>query len=169
MLDKEHPAWNESHETLRNSLQKEIHLMREILANMHEEELSLLLNDKGSWNQVMQNRFNLIERLSVLRQDRILATQKVESLAKSLTNTPLPLPLEKILPMDDVTSCEILSLRDQLFALIERMNKQNGRNDYLFYHVEHSSQYPGSYGQLAPIREERPKRKAAVATIQIKR
>ena len=33
--------WDETHSQLRESMQKEISAMREILANMHEEELFL--------------------------------------------------------------------------------------------------------------------------------
>jgi hypothetical protein len=164
-----HPEWEKAHDVLKVSLQKEVHMMREILANMHEEEVSLLLNDKGSWNQIMQNRFNLIERLSDLRLQRIQATQTIETIAQSIHQTTDSLTLEQILPTDEVVTCEILSLRDQVLALIERMNKQLSRNDYLYYHVEHWQHHPGTQPHAAPMKEERAKRKAAVATYQIKR
>lgn len=163
-----HPEWDRAHDILKSTLQKEVHLMREILANMHEEELSLLLNDKGSWNQVMQHRFGLIERLSTLRIERMEATQRIEDLAQPDSNTKRPLSLEEILPVDEVISCEILSLRDQVLALIERMNKQNSRNEHLFKYAEYWHQNPHMYAR-GPVPEERAKRKAAVATYQIKR
>lgn len=162
-------TWIEAHDHLKALMQKEIHIMREILANMHQEELCLLLNDKGSWNQVMQERSTLIERLSSLRSDRITMTEKIEHMASLKTDTKSP-SLEQILPAEDDATCEILSLRDQLMALIERMNTQNSRNEYLFHHVEYMPPLSLPSEPVFPSKAaERPKRKAAIATYHIKK
>ena len=168
MSSQKDPLWIEAHDQLKLSMQKEISLMREILANMHQEELSLLVNDKGSWNKVMQERAQMIERLSDLRSQRVSVTQKIEKMVAP-HHEGHPLTLDQILPSTEEISCEILSLRDQLMALIERMNLQNCRNEHLFYHVEHLP--PGSQGlhHSLPPSPERPKRKATVTTYQIKR
>jgi len=165
----EKKTWNEAHDHLKFIMQKEIHIMREILANMHQEELCLLLNDKGSWNQVMQQRSVLIERLSTLRAERISTTEEIEHMASAKTKNK-SLSLEQILPTDDENTCEILSLRDQLMALIERMNTQNCRNEYLFHHVEHLPPLSLSSEPLFPQSvPERQKRKAAIATYHLKK
>jgi len=168
-MSKQNPSWIEAHEQLKISMQKEISIMREILANMHQEELSLLLNDRGSWTQVLQDRFPMIERLSDLRKQRMDATQKIEAIAKldSIT-TPT---LEQILPTEDESSCEILSLRDQLMALVEKINFQNNRNTTLFQQVEHQFDVPyhSSHRPIPNMSSQRARKKASVATYNFKR
>ena len=59
--------WNMLHEQLSEALQKEVSIMRELLANLHQEELSLLLNDQGSLHELLEQRSRIIERLSMFR------------------------------------------------------------------------------------------------------
>ncbi|HSW86828.1 MAG TPA: hypothetical protein VLG49_04940 [Rhabdochlamydiaceae bacterium] len=160
--------WNEAHDQLKISMQKEIGIMREILGNMHQEELSLLLNDKGSWNHVMQERSQLIERLSYLRAERLEATKKIEDMVDIKDKTK-EIPLESILPTQDENSCEILSLRDQLMALMERINFQGCRNEILFHQVEHQPDIPYNpqYNQNQPA-PAKSKKKASIATYNFK-
>ena len=150
--------WNMLHEQLKEALQKEVNIMRELLANMHQEELSLLLNDQGSLHELLEQRCIIIERLSTLRTRRIEATEKIEK----IVSKEKPPTVEHILPSDDETSTQILSLRDQLMALTEQMNRQQSQNQYLTEHPDHS--------RIA-LRESavRPKRKASIATYQIKK
>jgi hypothetical protein len=117
--------WNEAHAQLQQSMKREIETMREILANMHEEEMSLIRKDKHSWSLVMQKRTQLLAQLNDVRKVRLEATQKLESIAGD--------SLEKSLPATDENSCETLFLRDQMLALIDRLNLQNSCNEALFY------------------------------------
>jgi len=150
--------WKILHEQLKEALQKEVYIMRELLANMDQEELSLLLNDQGSINELLEQRSRIIERLSSFRLCRIDATEKIEKIiAKG--NVPTT---ERILPSEEDTSTEILSLRDQLMALTEQMNRQQTQNQYLIEHPDHT--------RIAPRESvQRAKRKASVATYQIKK
>lgn len=122
--------WIETHTQLQQSMKKEIEAMREILANMHQEELSLLLNDRKTWTQVMEQRAGLITLLSDLRDLRLRATEKLEELAFP-QGKPQEVVLEQLLPPEDENSCETLFLRDQMMALIDRMNLQSNRNELL--------------------------------------
>lgn len=122
------------HEELKRSMQKEITLMRDLLANLHQEELSLLMHDRTSWNQLMEERAKIVQNLGPCRSARHEATQKlIDHLSKG--NKKM-LSLEELLPSQNESSCEILSLRDQLMALTERMNGQNCRNQTLYKQVE---------------------------------
>ncbi len=124
----------EIHEELKSSMQKEITLMRDLLANLHQEELSLLMHDRTSWNQLMEERATIVQKLGPWRSARIGATEKlVQHLSKEKNKG---LSLEELLPPQNESSCEILSLRDQLMALTERMNGQNCRNQTLYKQVE---------------------------------
>lgn len=117
------------HELLKVSMQKEIDLMREVLANLHQEELSLLMSDRQSWARVMEQRSDMIVELKLLRMSQA-------QVFKRLTSGKERPKLEEILPVQETISCEILSLLDQILALVERTNLQNCRNDMLFYETK---------------------------------
>ena len=152
--------WKETHTVLQQSMKKEIETMREILANMHQEEASLISRDKTAWAQVMDERSKLLARLGDLRDTRLQATQKLQTLACP-HGTSEEIPLENLLPMDDESSCETLFLRDQMMALLDRMNLQNNRNDLL----SRISERPESLQpQLQPQPKKR-KNKISVATL----
>ena len=89
-----------AHDQLKISMQREIGIMREILANMHQEEHSLLMSDRGSWNHVMQERSVLIERLSYFRVERLEATKKIEEMVAPNDKTKT-ITLEEMLPSED--------------------------------------------------------------------
>jgi hypothetical protein len=168
-MTKETNPLDNIHEELKNAMQKEVLLMREILANMNQEEVSLILNDRGSWNSVMQQRYHLIERLSVLRSTRTKATNKLNSVIGKQHNVS-QVPLEQILPLGDVGSCEILSLSDQIVSLTDRMNRQNRRNQTLSCQIEHQLSIPRELRHQQPQlqAQNRPKQKNAVATYNTK-
>jgi len=153
--------WAETHTQLQQSMKKEIEAMREILANMHQEELSLLLNDRKTWAQVMEERAALIARLSDLRDSRLLATEKLESLTFP-QGKPEEVPLEQLLPPEDENSCETLFLRDQMVALIDRMNLQSNRNELLSNLSESHQRHPQPEMQAAP---KAKKSKISIATL----
>ncbi|MBS0604744.1 MAG: flagellar export chaperone FlgN [Verrucomicrobia bacterium] len=153
--------WQTLHNELRDGLQNEIRLTRELLSNMHQEEVSLMLHDTGSLNQILQQRSQMLERLSTLRLRRLQTTERIEKIATVGHKHP---SLEEILPPSEEISTEILSLSDQLMALTERMNRQHTQNQRLSEHGDHH-RYPPR--QMTP--EARPKRKASVATYHIKK
>ena len=153
--------WHTLHGTLRDDLQKEIHLTRELLSNMHQEEVSMMLHDGGSLNQIMQQRAHLLERLSLIRLHRSETTEQIIKIVGKSHKQPT---LEEILPLDEEIRTEILSLSDQLMALTERMNRQHHQNLHLAEHGDHVR-----YPQLQPAADARPKKKASVATYQIKK
>jgi flagellar biosynthesis/type III secretory pathway chaperone len=126
--------WNDFHERLQSSMKQEIGAMREMLANMRQEEHCLLEGDKTGWNQIMIERSSLLERLYELRSRRFHVTEQLETWAKESA-----LPFENLLHSEDVASCETLSMREQLTALIEKMNEQNMRNLSLEAHGAISS------------------------------
>jgi hypothetical protein len=154
MSDDAHD-WNALHTQLQQTLQKEVSMMRELLANMHQEELSLLLNDHGTLSQLLHERTLLVDRLSSLRTTRLNTAEKIEK----ITGTQSP---EQMFPLEEESSMEILSLRDQLMALTEQMNRQKNQNQYLTDH-------PAEAKLAAPQNATRAKRKASVATYQIKK
>ncbi len=152
--------WDALHEQLKGTLQKEVNIMRELLANLHQEELSRVFRDEGSLNQVLQQRSQIVDRLSSLRISRIKTTEMIEQIVATKEEHP---SVDQILPPQEEMSTEILSLRDQLMALTEQLNRQQSYNQYI---IEHPEQLRSHQQQLEAAR---PKKKAIVATYQIKR
>lgn len=148
-------VWNENHEMLQQAMKKEIETMREILANMHQEKHSLLIKDKTLWQKVVEERAPLILRLSDLREARIKSTEKLEALAFPHTLNE-EVPLEKLLPPQDDRTCDVLSMRDQMAALIERLNHQTMRNEVLYDLAQHTLEHP---------QPKKPKPKISIATL----
>lgn len=157
-MSQHNEEWNTLHDVLKETLKKEVSMMRELLANMHQEEVSLLINDQGSVHELLQQRCIIVERLGALRTARLETTNKIEKIA-SKEGAPT---LQNIFPLEEEISTEIFSLRDQLMALTEQMNRQQTHNKHLTDHPE----YIHSYIQQAV---PRAKRKASVATYQIKK
>lgn len=139
---KEPLSKKEACDKLKISMQQEIHLMRELLANMHQEELILQHQDKGTWDRIMNERAGMIERLGSLREERLHASKQ----------------FEKHAAIEDSDTIEIFSLRDQLMALAERMNALKCQNEHL---SQQSSYMPLPQAQKA-------KRKSSVATYERK-
>ena len=77
------------------------------------------------------------------------------------------IPFEKILPLEGENTCEILSMRDQIVALLDKMNFQNIRNQNLFKQTEHLLEYSPSISHYQPMASPsiRAKRRTIVGTI----
>lgn len=152
--------WDELHIHLRDNLHQEVRLARELLSNMHQEEVSRLLSDQGTLNQVLSQQFHLFERLSQLRLWRQEMTGQIE---KMVVDGKKLLSLDTILPPLEETTAEILSLTDQLVSLTERMNRQHCHNQHLAKRPERI----GGGIHFGLVKEERPKRKASIATYNL--
>lgn len=150
------PSWNQIQEQLKLAMQKEVNLMRELLANLHQEELSLLMNDASGWQKVMNERSEMILRMSHLRKQRDQIALQFKENAKHKSKK-----LFEILKAGDEVSGEILSLLDQILALTERTNLQNCRNDFLFHqelmpkNTPLHCPYPPPFLKSAPARAAR--------------
>jgi hypothetical protein len=160
-MTSQNEHWEALHTTLKEALQKEVHLMRELLSNLHQEELSLMFHDDGSLNHILQQRSQIVDRLSTLRLHRIKTTEEIEKMVSSSPQAP---SVDQLLPPHEDSSSEILSLRDQLMSLTERMNKQNSLNVHL---AEHPERFIPP--RLQAEEKAREKRKASIATYQIKK
>lgn len=101
-------------EKLKESIQKEITLLRELLGNFLLEESSLLRQDKPSWMKLMEDRFTLLEEIKYIRKSRGAEEKQVKD-----------------------PSCDALLLRDQLLALLEKIHTQTSHNENLLANVQH--------------------------------
>lgn len=159
MISKKNPAWLEAHVKLQDSMKKEIEAMREILANMHQEEYFLLSNDKASRAHVLEERSLLLGRFNDLRKTRLSATEILEALSFPGCD-PETMSLEECLAQNNEDSCETLFLRDQLTAIFDRMTMQNSRNQLLFK-LKQNQSLGGCHHELP----KPAKRKISIETI----
>lgn len=147
--------WEKAHRILNNALAKEIHLMREVLANLHQEELALLERSTTKWSRTMRHQSDLVLDLGKQRLLRIEATVE-------LTKCTIQLNRTEMLPHDEESSCEILTKLDQICALIERINLQNCRNNALFEQRTQSRDLPLQCSYPHPL--HKPGKKTSIAT-----
>ena len=145
--------WTELHTELQNLLKKEIDVMRELLGNLHQEEILIIQKEMSYWNQLMEERGRLIHKLSSLRETRLLTTETLESRSHFGHSN---VSLEELLPPDNENSWELLALRDQMFALLDRMNLQCSRNEMLTQLARH---------QPTPQLQPEKKAKISIATL----
>lgn len=152
-------------EELTECMKKEIRLMREVFANMHQEEIALIMLDRNCWNQTLQDRFSLLQTLSSLRSCRLRVTGEIEQMLSPSTGKKVP--LEQILPGLEEEGCEILYLSDQILALIGRMNDQHTKNENLLKNYEIYANSPALFRNGISLERDvvKPgKCKAAIAT-----
>ncbi len=141
-------------QNLNNALKYEIELMRELLSNLHQEELALLENDRHRWGKVMEQRSDHILSLKVIRHTRLKATEELAKLASDQGR-------KELIPVYDEGSCEILSKLDQIFALLDRINLQNCRNDVLFEQSKQKQELPLQCPYPHPLHKSVRKTKVA--------
>lgn len=115
------------------ALKREIELMRELLANLHEEELALLERNQRRWFEIMQIRSDQIVLLRDLRIERF------------------SLALRERISED----CSLISLIDQMIALNERINLQNCRNEALFHQAKNRPDLPLHCSYPHPLHAEK--------------
>lgn len=162
--NKKKAPWEGAFEQLKALLQQEVALMREMLANFHQEEFSLLMHEKETWVKVIEERSNMVVTLIGVRRERNMATKELQELAKEkLKKTSIT--FQELFAQEDIISGEILSLLDQILALVQKLNQQNCRNDFLFYEVRNSNELPLHCPYPQPAAAPKPKRaKITVAT-----
>ena len=95
---------------------------------------------------MMEERAHLVDQLNEIRNSKLVILQKLGSYIESSNAS-----LEELLPVEHTNSWEVLSLRDQMVTLLERMNLQTSRNEMLM--------------QLERIPAPQVKKKISIATL----
>lgn len=152
-------VWEKARSDLLLFLQKEVGVMRELLANMHQEEFILLNRDKEGWNRVMQERAQMIQSLSSLRENRLEASKRLEEIA--IVHKKV-FSLEN-LASEDAENCEFISLCDQIKALLDKMNLQKNRNANLLKEWNARQNLPPGQ-RVVPFAQPQVKAKISIAT-----
>lgn len=120
--------WKEMQQQLTSIMKKEVSVMREVLANMHQEETHLLNQDSQSKDSLIGARSSLFERLGQLKTERL---DVIRQLSDLLPFSKKNNPLDHLAIIDDEGYSEIQLLQGQFSALAERTRFQNQRNQLL--------------------------------------
>lgn len=158
------PEWIRAQEDLKISMQGEIGLMREMLSNLHHEEVVLLGQDRDILNSLLEERGLMIERLKGFRSGRDLA---VKTLSELSPEEDVDLVSLELILADKGEMCEITLMLDQLITLTDKINQQNIRNHSLSAQVSHSIDIDHSHYHSWG-HPEVPIRKLALMTLQRK-
>ncbi len=156
---KQDKSWSPAHEKLRESMQQEVSVLRELLANLFQEEVFLSQKDPKRIYLIQEDRTALLKILGALRKERLITTKEIKTLFQAVSSGK-KLQLEELLPQDDENSAQVISLRDQMHSLLEKMNDQKERN----HHLHHEWTYLKN--QPLPLPK---KKKSAIATFEEKR
>jgi hypothetical protein len=124
LISMEKMQWTPQHAKLQAIMQQEMLALRELLANLHQEEFLMAKMDPLYWDQMMEERATLFAKLTELKQNRDVAIRLLQPSHDQL-------PLKDLLPLTQTESWEILSLQDQILTLWDRMNLQVSRNHML--------------------------------------
>jgi hypothetical protein len=136
--------WTKTHDHLQLVMKRELDTMRQLLDNMNLEEQFIMRKEQQYWGSMMEERGQLIQELELIRRDKAALTETLGNAS-----------LEELLPIQDASSWEILSLRDQIVTLVHRMTLQKSRNEMLLQ----LAQTP----MLQP--ESQSKKKITIATL----
>lgn len=151
--------WSPTHDQLIDSMQKEVAILRELLANLFQEEVFLSRKEPQNIFLIQEDRSTLLKTLSDLRKQRLVLTRKIQKLlfTKSLGKK---LDLEQLLPDGDENTSQALSLREQMRTLFEKLGEQKERNHHLLQE--------GVYLNPTPALKPK-KKKSEIATFEEKR
>lgn len=103
-------------EALEEAMFHLVQIMRHLLANLHEEQFAQSQNNYAHVNIVLMKRQHILEELSQRQQ-------KMAAIIQSISRTPITLEnLGSVIGEDKVS---ILTLRDQILALADSIEKDS--------------------------------------------
>ena len=124
----------EESQVLKALMEEEVHILRELLANLQEEQESLLVNDTIILKMILQHREPILEQMMHIRERRVDSLKKLASLTEvAMPTTDLQDEHSSSIfnHCDEVDNIELHSLKDQMIALFDKMKALTMRNNYL--------------------------------------
>lgn len=118
--------------TLKNSMASLVNILRELLANMEEEQQAILVQNEHAFEVIMNKRSSLISSMHISQKTMVEEIDQLKianlQLVETETEQDKLLNLAQLIGEDNV---EILTLRDQILALTQKMERQNISNHVL--------------------------------------
>lgn len=116
---------------LRDQLKSEIRILRELLSNIKQEQNALLDNDADAVKSMLTLRDPLLTELMQARKCR---QDTVNTLQRLFPDVDGQSALLEMLSRYGSLSSEIALLRDQVVGLLNNLERQCERNNYLIRH-----------------------------------
>lgn len=133
---------------IEESLDCEIILLREILSNFLCEEQVLHKENHTSLQRVLLERSKLISELFLLRSKYMHTISK--RFSQSTQHLP---PLVQWLSPTDPDNLLLISMQEQIIAILERINQQNSRNATLFSEKKSRKRIAPSVNQKKEVKK----------------
>lgn len=164
-------------DALKISMTSLVKVLRELLANMEEEQHALLIQDAGAFQMIMNRRAPLISSMQTCRHTMI---SEIDDMVKKhsvlIVTDSEHEKLVNLAQLAGEDNVELLTLRDQVLALMEKMEKQNLSNNSLLgnrvtdTNVEkenYSHQYKPVKRRIPPKKNPVQQKKTALATLEV--
>lgn len=161
-----------SDESLKIVMTSLVKVLRELLANMEEEKQAILIQDATTFQTIMNQRSSLVVLMQETQKNMSheIDSFKAADLFKD--------DHEKLIHLAQYTGedkVELLTLRDQILALSEKMEKQNMSNSILLGHniaeskgkEKYSHPYKPVKRRAYPKKNPITQKKTTVKTIEI--
>lgn len=135
--------------------------MRFMLANLKEEQQAIMLKNSESLSGLLKNRHGILEDIRFYRSGMLSKISELRQLSGVSFNNGSPLEEEDLTALFQQLGSDnvlVLSLKDQILALAEAIDKQNGRNKLLLDH--------GKNLILKPCPWFKPTPKAVIQTLE---
>lgn len=119
---------------LKDGMDREVRVMRELLGNMREEQDALLVSNPANLKRIMQEREPLMTMLLDCRTKRLNTLQTIahtQGIDANADYSLTPEAFETLCQDAHDDGCTILNLREQIVALLTQVKKQSARNNYL--------------------------------------
>lgn len=165
-----------SDDALMRAMTSLVKVLRELLANMQEEHKAILEQNAFIFPQIMNQRDTLI---NVMQESRQTMNQELDLLSASHPGlSQLENEKEKLMNLPQFVGedrVELLTLRDQVLALIEKMENQNTSNNVLLGNgipdstidkEKYNRQYKPIKRRIHPKKNPVPQKKSLIKTLE---
>ncbi len=120
----------EIEQQLQSIMKREIGLLREFLGSMESEQQAIMVNDTALLKSIFKERDPLLEQLLKVREQRIGILKVLAGVSED-GDAEGQEAMEKLFDSDVIKSPELFMMRDQMLALLEKMQVHFGRNNNL--------------------------------------
>jgi flagellar biosynthesis/type III secretory pathway chaperone len=134
-MEENNPEVGETEVALKDVMNREIRILRELLGSIYEEQQAHLTNNINGLKELQTQREQLLQKMANERETRLVLVSRLYELltdgAQGSSSLDEHECLDILTEHASSESCEILMLRDQMIALIDQMTEQGNRNNYL--------------------------------------
>lgn len=133
--------WDFLHKQLQDLMKQELHMLREVLSSMKQEEEAILQGITVSRKALSSQRAPLNKRLKQLQKERSSITKAlVQTLSEEIYIHHFNSKnFNLLISRDEDNAVETFNLRDQILHLMKTIKQQRDRLSKLSYHGENQT------------------------------